>query len=408
MKAKRILYVEGNVDGTVGGSYYVLYDLVVNLDKTKYCPVVLFYVDNFVATMLKEKGIETYILQRPAPFVFPFKKSKNPLGKFLYQCLRPLQRIININKRLLLPAIQLRRFLKTKKIDLVDLNNSVTRNHEWMFATQFAGVPCMTHEMGINRHFSWLSRFFSPRMKAIITVSQQVKTNMQKHGLDYSHIIPIHNGIDLKRYRITRQPDDVRKQFNIPAQIPIIGVIGNIKLWKGQETVIKATALIKEEFPDICCLLVGGVSTNDLDYYERLQKLTEDLDLGKNILFTGFQNNVLDFINAMDIVIHPSIEPEPFGIINLEAMYLSKPVISTTIGAPPEIFENNISGILIDPGKPEVLARECLSLLKSPEIAEQLGKNGYKRLMSNFTIDINVKKTENVYDKLLFHKETHA
>lgn len=406
MKAKRILYVEGNVDGTVGGSYYVLYDLVINLDKTRYCPVVLFYFDNFVATMLREKGIETYILQRPEPFIFPLKNSKNLMGKTLYQCFRPLQRIINIAKRLLIPAIQLRRFLKTKKIDLVDLNNSVTRNHEWMLAAQLAGVACMTHVMGINKHFSWMSRFFASRMKAIITVSRQVQSNMQQHGLDYPHIITIHNGIDLNRYQISRQPNDVRKQFNIPEQIPLIGVIGNIKYWKGQETVIRATALIKKEFPDIRCLLVGAVAKNDLEYYEYLVKLIEDLSLKETVIFTGFQNNPLDFINTMDIVIHPSIDPEPFGIINLEAMYLSKPVISTTIGAPPEIFENTVSGVLIDPGNPEILARECLLLLRFPEKAKKLGQNGYKRLMSNFTIDINVKKTENIYDKLLFQKET--
>ena len=70
--------MEGNVDGTVGGSYYVLYDLVVNLDRGKYCPVVVFYFDNFLVTELRDRGIETYVCERAQPVILPFKTATAP------------------------------------------------------------------------------------------------------------------------------------------------------------------------------------------------------------------------------------------------------------------------------------------------------------------------------------------
>jgi glycosyltransferase involved in cell wall biosynthesis len=398
---KRILCVEGNFDGTVGGSYYVLYDLVVNLDKSSYRPVVVFYFDNFLVPLLRESGIETHVLEHATPYVLRWKTSSNPLIKIAYHGLRPFQRLVNIGKTLLLPALRWRSFIRRQRIDLVDLNNSVTRNHDWMLGATLAGVPCMTHEMGINTSFSPLSRFFATRMKAIVPVSQAVEHNMRRLGIDLPTIQTIHNGIDLARYHFQQSPEQLRATYGIAANRPIIGVIGNIKRWKGQETVIRATQLIKQEVPTICCLLVGGISERDQAYYDHLQTLCTQLALDQQVIFTGFQENPLDFMNAMDIVIHPSIDPEPFGIVNLEAMSIRKPVVSTTIGAPVEIFEDRISGRLVEPGNPEALAGACLELLRAPETAKQIGEAGYCRFQERFTIENMVTENERIYHRLL-------
>lgn len=408
VKPKRILYVEGNVDGTVGGSYYVLYDLVVNLDHDMYCPVVVFYFDHFLVAKLRDRGIETYVCDRAQPAILPFRNSTSPISRMLYQAMRPLQRLVNIFRRLVIPALQWRRFLKQKRIDMVDLNNSVTRNHEWMLAVALAGIPCMTHEMGINNTFTPLARWFAPRMKAIVPVSHAVESNMRRLGLDYDHIHTIHNGIDPARYHLQRTPEQLRKQFGIDAGRPVIGVIGNIKVWKGQEVAIRATHIIKQTLPDICCLLVGGVADGDQAYHRHLQQICADLGLKDNVIFAGFQNNPIDFMNMMDVILHTSIDPEPFGIVNLEAMLVRKPVISTTIGAPVEIFENGISGVLVEPGNPEVLARACIEILKSPDKAKRIGEAAHARLQSKFTIQKMVEQNEAIYNRLLYSKpETH-
>ena len=98
-------------------------------------------------------------------------------------------------------------------------------------------------------------------------------------------------------------------------------------------------------------------------------------------------------MNLMDIVIHPSILPEPFGIVNLEAMSLGKPVISMKIGAPLEIYENGVSGILVEPENPRELAGAIKKLLGDPDYARQIGSKGYDRLNEKFTLQKNIDQT---------------
>ena len=122
------------------------------------------------------------------------------------------------------------------------------------------------------------------------------------------------------------------------------------------------------------CLLVGGNSTHDRSYYEKLQDLCNSLNIESNVIFTGFQENAIDFMNTMDVVIHTSIEPEPFGIVNLEAMLLKKPMIATNMGGPSEIFVNKESGILVPPGDAERLTQETVALLRDKNLAKDIGE----------------------------------
>ena len=397
-----IVYCEGNVDGTVGGSYYLLYDLVRSLDPSKYYPIVTFYTDNLLVPKLRDSGIETHVFHRPDPIILcQQKKNQGVFGKVAYLFTRPLQRILNIVNRLILPAIKISRFLKACKADMVNLNNSITRNHEWFLACKIVGVPCTTHEMGINENFSFMTRYWGRRTAAIFSLSNAITGNMRQKGCDWSHIYTIHCGIDLSRYQIKRTPEKIRSLYSIDKDDPVIGVVGNIKLWKGQETVIRAVALVIEHFPTLKCLLVGGSAQSDMPYHKRLEELCEDFNIKQHVIFTGFQPNPIDFMNTMDIVIHSSILPEPFGIVNLEAMSLKKPIISTKIGAPLEIFEDGISGYLVTPGKPDELARCIENLLSNREHAHSIGSAAYKRLKEKFTLDDNVRKTVAIYRHIL-------
>jgi glycosyltransferase involved in cell wall biosynthesis len=175
--------------------------------------------------------------------------------------------------------------------------------------------------------------------------------------------------------------------------------VGNIKAWKGQETVVRATALLKKTWPGIKCLLVGGTVDRN-PYKENLERIVAELRIDENIIFTGFQNNPADFMNVMDVVVHSSIEPEPFGMVNLEAMYLKKPVISTNIGGPREIFEDGEDGILIEPGDPMLLAQQISVLLNNPDLRVIIGQKAHEAVIDKFKITSTVRAVESIYEEL--------
>ncbi len=397
---KTILYCEGNTDRTIGGSYYCLYDLVRDIDKNKYKPIVVFRTDNKLIPDFKKNGIETHIIKKNRALSLRELADRYSLKlERTIRLLLPLQKAYNFLFRFLIPAFKVFIYIKKWDVDLVHLNNAIVRNFDFMLAARLAGVRCITHERGINDFYPKTSRIFAKRLDAIISISKAVKNNLIKHKIDNANILIIRDCIDQTRIKISKTDEEVRQHLKIEPTSPVIGVVGNIKRWKGQETVIRATYLIKKRYPDIKCLVVGAVS--HINYGNKLQKICDEKDLNENIIFTGYQKNVPNFMNAMSIVIHSSILPEPFGIVNLEAMALKKPVVSTNIGAPLEVVVDGKTGILVTPGEPDALAAAVLGLLAEPKTMKKMGEAGYERLCNEFTLSQNTGKTQELYQRLL-------
>ena len=389
---KRILFIEGNRDGTVGGSYFLLLDLVRGLDRSRYTPIVGFHRENYLLDAFREAGAEVVLFENLKPVDFGA----------LNGALLPLKKLGNLYRGLFAQARIHARYLREQKIDLVNLNNSMTRNQAWMLAARQVGIPCITHEMGINQHYSLLSRYFGKRLDRIISLSHAICKAMRDNGgIDFPNIQVIHCGIDLTRYSIKETPAQLRQKHNIPDGVPVIGVVGNIREWKGQETLVRATAILQQKYPGIRCVLVGDCGNSDKPYRERLDRIARELGVAGNIILTGFQRNAIDYMELMDVVTHTSIHPEPFGIVTLEAMSRSKPLVSTTIGGPAEVVVNGESGLLVDPGKPAELAAAIDRFLGDPEYARLTGQRGYERMATHFNMKQSIDKTMAVYAEVL-------
>lgn len=398
-----ILYCEGNIDGTVGGSFYSLFYLVTGLDRNKYRPIVVFYYPNDVADELRRLNIETIILQRPRPMVL--KRPKNRLLSLLTRPLPILQKAINFLKFHVVLGVRYALLLKRKRIDLLHLNNSVTRNHEWMLAAGLVRVKCITHERGISSSFSRLSRFYARRLGAVICISQAVKDNLIHHGITSTRLVPIYNGIDPERVKADTDESAIRKKHGIGDESVIIGVIGNIKKWKGQETAVRAMQQVLARFPHTVCLLVGDTSQHDAQYHQYLMQLAQECGVENNVVFTGYTSTVANYLNCMKVVLHTSLDPEPFGRVLIEAMSMKKPVIAARAGAIPEIVEEGITGFTFVPGDHRDLADKIVTLLADESFADTCGRNGYKRLVERFDIRQNIDKTTRLYDDLLIAPE---
>ena len=191
--------------------------------------------------------------------------------------------------------------------------------------------------------------------------------------------------------------DFIRKKYGIHEECPLVGIIGNIKKWKGQETLVRAWPLIEKQYPAAVCILIGDVSPADLNYKLHLDRLMSDLQIRDKIVLTGYTDDVGSHLAALDIAVHTSVAPEPFGRVLIEAMALRKPLIGAAEGAVPEIIEDGKTGLLFRPGNSKELAHCILELLDDPETAAQMADKGYTRLTQNFHIDTNIRKTQALY-----------
>ena len=400
-RPKVVLYWEGNTDGTIGGSLISTFDLITQLDRSQFHPIAGFAQANPLVEQFKAIGVETYVYEKGPALDVRKSLGTGSATRCLALLLLPIQKLLNFVLRFLVPVIHHAFYLRRRGVDLIDLNNSINRNHEWMLASLVAGVKCVTHEAGINHHYSRPARFFHRRMRAILCCSEAVAAHMRGHGLDHPRLRVVHPCVSSSRMQVRESPESVRGRLNLPAGAPVIGMAGNIKGWKGQETVVRATALLAARHPQLVCLLVGKVGVGDEPFYEKLKGICRELGIEDRVIFTGYQPNPGDYMNVMDVVIHASVHPEPFGIVNIEAMGLGKPVVATNIGGPVEVFEDGISGFLIEPGVPERLAEVVDRLLTDPALARGIGAAGRRRRESHFRLENTVEKTQTIYRDVL-------
>lgn len=394
-----ILYCEGNADGTVGGSFFSLLYLVRGLDKARYNPIVVFHHGNALIQKYNQAGIQTIVIPKPEPLVF--RKTGGLLWRAISPLIRLIQKSVNFLRFFVMTGIQYACLLKKHQIRLLHLNNSITRNHDWMLGARLTGVRCITHERGINRHYSKMSRYFSTRLNAVICISNAVRDNLYRNGINPPNLHIIYNGIDPSLVVPNQARECIRLRHSIGADQTIIGVIGNIKEWKGQETIIRAMPRIVARYPNVVCLLIGDTATGDQYYKDRLDQLIEKEKLEAQVMFTGYTDNVANYLDLLQIVIHTSSDPEPFGRVLIEAMSMKKPLIGTRAGAVPEIIDHGKTGLTFPPGNADALADAVLRLLDDPQEALCMGLAGYQRLYDNFLISVNVEKTERLYEKLL-------
>ena len=236
----------------------------------------------------------------------------------------------------------------------------------------------------------------------MICISDAVRNNMRQRGADFGNLTTIYNGLDPEALTVSTPPMTLRANHGLDADDVVVGMIGNIKAWKGQETLHPGHGDCPAGVSGRSdASLVGDTSPADRDYERSLRELVSSLDLDRQIIFTGYQRHVADFLLMVDVVVHASVLPEPFGRVILEAMACRKPVIGARAGAIPEIIEEGSTGLTFPPGDSDALAAAILRLLRDRREAERLGEAGYRRLESEFGIAGNVASTQQLYERLL-------
>jgi glycosyltransferase involved in cell wall biosynthesis len=403
---ERILYIEANLDGTIGGSHYCLLEIVKRIDRNKYTPFVSFYRDNVLVSEFQKYcnvivlNLTTgLIIKKDYPNLYIFSK-KFFLSRWL---LHLYQKTFNLIKYSLLFYLKIIYIIFKRKINLIHINNAPVLT-PWLIAAKLFRRKCISHVRG-NWEPTPLHKAFVKYYDSIISISNSVTNYVKNQGVNVDNFITIHDGIDIDDVLNMRKKnsDELRKELNVSNGNLLIGLIGNIKSWKGQHIAIEAVKNLKGKIPNIKCLIIGDVSNleEDQQYYKYLKNLVNDHNLVKYIIFTGFRKDIPDIISILDILIHTSTAPEPFGRVILEGMVFSKPVIATAHGGPLEILEDDISGFLIPPNNPEALAKKIEQLISYPYNAKNVGQMGREKVKGCFSIETNVKKIEQLYTQLL-------
>lgn len=214
-------------------------------------------------------------------------------------------------------------------------------------------------------------------------------------------VVVVHNGIDLTRIDRSEDGTAFRKRLGVAAEAPLVGMVGRLRPWKGQETFLRTAAMVRRTLPAARFVVIGGDPFEVRDgYVERLQLLVRQLEVDDCTYFTGHLNDVGEALAAIDVFVHPGA-PEPFGLVNIEAMARGKPVVAFAHGALPEIVVEGVTGLLVPPADEGALSEAITSLLCDPDLRHRLGRGGRERVEAEFSIERTVRGVETVLARVL-------
>jgi glycosyltransferase involved in cell wall biosynthesis len=173
--------------------------------------------------------------------------------------------------------------------------------------------------------------------------------------------------------------------LELPVDAVVVGLVGRLQKWKGQDRVLRAQAILRERGHPFHLLIVGGDSYGlSPEYASSLTTLADSLGLSGAVTMTGEVPDAGPYIERMDVLVNAS-DPEPFGIVLLEGMARSVAVAAVDSGGPAEFVEDGQTGVLARSGAPTDLADALEPLVLSPQLRERLGTAGHERYLRDFT-----------------------
>jgi glycosyltransferase involved in cell wall biosynthesis len=238
-------------------------------------------------------------------------------------------------------------------------------------------------------------RLVSPRAAIGIAVSKAVAQDA-KVTLPCLPIEAIYNSVDVNYFSPelgnSNGLNDQSNRLTLPANTIRVGLVATFARWKGHDIFLKAVARVIRACPNLNVrfYIVGGAiyQTKGSQFSEQeLRELAAGLQIEDNVEFIGFQPNIADVYNWLDIVVHASTQPEPFGLAIVEAMACGKPVIVSQAGGAAELFTHNYDAVGVQSGDPEVLASAIKYLIDNPQQRQRLSENARRTVLKRFSHD---------------------
>lgn len=185
----------------------------------------------------------------------------------------------------------------------------------------------------------------------------------------------------------------------------VFGMVGRLQAWKGQDLFLRAFA---RAFPSGSeeALIVGGPLFGEETYQARLSDMVSDLGLDGRVRFTGHVDDVVPLLESMDVLVHASVIPEPFGQVVLEGMAFGLPVVAPDAGGPMEVITDGVDGLLYPMGGEQELAASLLELAQSTELRERIGRAA-ATTASLYEPSRIARSVEQAYQGLTTGLETH-
>ena len=257
-------------------------------------------------------------------------------------------------------------------------------------AGRVLNIPVLAHVHALNS--KW---FFLPATR-MAACSEGVKRHLIAQGVAPDQIAVIYNGIEAPSFNNLRSTEQVRQTLGLSPTAKAVGVTAHLSPKKGQRHLIEAMAILHASQPDLHCFLIGEGRQRS-----ELEEVTRQLGLTDRVHFLGYRPDAVELMQALDIVILPSVSKEGLGLALVEGGALGKPVIGSDIPGIDEVIVQGVTGLLTPSADAQALADAISTLLADPDLCHRMGEAGRQRAQEMFTLERMIDNTEALYYSML-------
>jgi glycosyltransferase involved in cell wall biosynthesis len=385
---RNVLYL--HTTSEIGGSDVSLVCLVERLDRARFHPIVALPAEGPLVARLQQVACDVLIVDRMKKLTT--RRGWWFLAPFLANYPGAIRRLARIVAERDVAVIH------TNTIhNLYGIGTALVtrRPHVWH-------VREIVWQSGLVRR---VERFLARSSNRVIVTSDAVgRMFEQGRGGLAPNARKIPNGVDVEVFSPGPPDGRIHAELGFPAGAPLVGVVCRLDAWKGVDVFLRAVAVLRAVSPDARFVVVGGPIEGQDAYARELESLASTLGLADVVRFAGWRyrpSDMPEVYRALSLLVLPSRQPEPFGLVLLEAMASSRPIVATDHGGPREICVHGDTGLLVPPDDPARMADAIRWVLEHPDRARAMGEAGRRRVEALYDIKGTVRAIEALYDELL-------
>jgi len=290
-----------------------------------------------------------------------------------------------------------RRLILEQRVDLVHTHGYKADVIGYL-ASKMTGRKIVTTQHGYIENsaqaifYRWLAIATAKRMDRVIAVSDAMRNRLMGYGVPAEKVVTIRNAIVSEDYASRGRDRELLERLHLVGRTPIIGCIGRISPEKGQRDLCDAFREVRKRYPKACLVFVGkGPELEDLK--SRYGGYEEA------IVFVGHQADVKSFVSIFDLHVLPSYT-EGLPNVVLETGCMGVVTVGTAVGGTPECIIDRVTGLLVQPGRADELARAITLVLGDEDLKGKLERNAMEFVKKEFNFRKRVEKMMGLYDVL--------
>ncbi|MGM0442125.1 MAG: glycosyltransferase family 4 protein [Elusimicrobiota bacterium] len=382
MKGKRVLFL--NHSAKLGGAEVRLLTLLEALNsKEKINPVLISGENGALVDRAKEKNIEVKVIELPER-IQKIKRTKVKINPFFWAFV-----FLGLVKYI----FRLFRWVGKNNIELIH-SNSFKAHFYGALIGFLANKPVIWRIRDIidKRSFSWLgvwlTKIFVKIFKVhIVPVSESAAAPFYNMGVDEERVEIIFNGIKIPRLDKIKCRQKLRDEFDWPKNTYLIGTAGRIIPEMGVKNFIKLAKKLEPSLSRAKFLVVGSSQHGSKDYFEGLKSEVSKSPMKDKIIFTGFREDIMEIMSAMDLFVFPAVIPSALPGVILEAMSVKTPVAAFDIDAANEIITHGKTGFISPLGDIDDMKKQSSKVLKDKKLRLKITGKAREEIKNRYIIE---------------------